>query len=696
MGTLMRIAVGIVIGLLLGTASATAQPTAEPDTVRLVRIGDSLRVLSDTTTIFHPGAVVVGGRVAHRTSANTVQRIRLAAIERSDASSVADVASLIPSAHLQTNSRGETLLYLRNSGERQLAVYFDGAQLNVPWDNRVDLDLIPTSALASISVSKGAASSEFGSNVMGGAVNLITRDLTNPGRFTEATLHLGSGDERQVEAMHMGRTSSLSYLAAAGYVEREGITLPDDAELPYSQSDPDLRTNTDLKRFNAFARGEYLFDSGYVVSLAALAIDAEKGIAPEGHRNPDEGGVRFWRYPDWKNRMLIATFGRPTNDSGRLSHRASVWLNSFEQRIVAYESASYEARSEQEKDDDLTFGGRFILAGDFDDLGVRVSIGGSHARHDQVDTEFTPRELNLPDRIGPKQTFRQLLLNGGVEADYRSGATVYSAGINVDSRSVLEADVFDEPDAQAEVGFRAGLAHRLTGSFEIRASAGRRSRFPTLREQFSGALGRFVLNPDLASEEAFLAESSISYDRENVHLEATGFLTLTSDAIDQTVVQIEGESKRMRVNLDGSRNYGLEINASYRASSRIRVSADATVSRLRAEGETGKYDRPITERPENSGAVRLDYTDLSGVSASFEARYTGSAYSQDEDGSFVALDASTVLNARGAYRLMFTSSTQTSAELFVRLKNIADVVIENQLGLPGQGRTLIAGVKLSV
>lgn len=693
---MIRCAFLVAFGVLTADLECLAQDEAKPDTVRLVRIGDSLHVFSDTTTFFHPGAVVVGSRAARHRSANTVQRIGLAAVERSDATSVSQLARLIPSAHVQTNSRGESLLYLRNAGERQLAVYFDGALLNIPWDNRVDLDLIPALALAGISISKGSVSSEFGPNLMGGAVNLISRDLAGAGRYAEVGLHIGSGGERQFEAMHMGRSASVSYLAAVGYLERSGQTLPENPDLPFSQTDSHLRTNTDLRRLNVLARAEYTFSSDVAVTIAALAIDAEKGIAPEGHKDPAQGGVRYWRYPDWTNRMVIATLGRPALEDHSISYQTSVWVNHFDQSIVAYASDAFETPTEREDDDDTTVGGRVVLAGDFERAGIHFSAGALHSRHDQIDSEYSFAPI-LRTEAGPRQRYRQLLLNAGLEGDYRIGRAVYSAGVNLDSRSVLEADVFPEPAPQAALGGRAGLIYEISGPLEFRASAGRRSRFPTLREQFSGALGRFVLNPNLGSEEAWLSELSLRYEHGALALEATGFLTLTSNTIDQTVVVVEGSSKRKRVNLDGSRNIGVEFDGAYRPMPQVRTSATAMISHLRAEdSDTGAYDRPLTERPENTGTFRVEYVHPGGASAAVEIEYTGRAFSLDDDGEFVDLRVSTVSNLRGGYRTMLASRPQVSAELFLRVNNVGDTLVENQLGLPGPGRTALAGFKLSI
>lgn len=694
MGKVAFITVLWAIGMV---SAARGQDPVPPDTVKLVRVNDTLRVFSDTTTFFHPGAVIVGSRAARQRSASTVQRLRLASIERTDASSVSDVLRIIPSAHVQTNSRGETQLYLRNSGERQLAIYFDGALLNIPWDNRVDLDLIPASALAGVTVSKGPAPSEFGPNLMGGAVNLISRDLGSPGMFSEATVHAGSGGERLVEAMHIGRTASFSYLAAVGYVDRDGITIPDDADLPFSQPNDALRTNTDLERLNVLGRGEYTFDSGLAVSLAAMAIDAEKGIAPEGHKDPLAGDVRYWRYPDWRNRLFIASLGRPVSTERRIGFQTSAWINGFEQRIVAYETDAFATPISEERDDDLSVGGRAIVTADFDEVGVRLSAGVSQATHDQVDIDYQNSLDGTFTIVGPEQEYRQLLINGGIEGDYRLGRAVYTAGMNLDARSVQEAHVFTEPGDQLDLGLRGGVIYELRSDLELRAAVGRRSRFPTLREQFSGALGRFVVNPDLKSENAILSEAAVRYGADGLMLEATAFVTITSNTIDQTNVFLNGSPQRMRINLDGSRNVGLELNAAYNLSTSITATLDATLSRLRAaDPATGDYDRRLTERPERTLAVRVNYLNASGLSGSLESVYTGEAYSLDDLGGFARLSPSTAFNARAGYRLLLGVSRQSTAEVFVRVRNIGDTVVENQLGLPGPGRTAMAGIKVSV
>jgi len=138
--------------------------------------------------------VVVTGQARQATqAATTVQRIEPQAIEQQDAADVSELAELAPATHVQTNSRGQTILYFRNAGDRQVGQFFDGALLNVPWDNRVDISQIPASVVGEMTVTKGVPSVQYGANVLGGAVNFESRTLDRPGRKTEFKGQLGTG-----------------------------------------------------------------------------------------------------------------------------------------------------------------------------------------------------------------------------------------------------------------------------------------------------------------------------------------------------------------------------------------------------------------------------------------------------------------------------------------------------------------------
>ena len=688
MNFLRRLAIacsGIVLVVLCGGSAFSQQV----DTLRLIKIGDTYRPIDDSTMIYHLGAVVIGSRVRRIRTANTFQQITLNSITDLDAVNVSEFGPLIPSGFVQTNSRGESLLYLRNSGERQVALFFDGALLNIPWDNRIDLDLIPASALGSLSISKGAVSTVYGANVMGGAVNMITRSLGKPGRFTEIDFQAGNAGRLGAEAVQLGRSDSFQYLAAVGYSSRDGIPLSGKADLPFGQSDPDVRTNTDMNRFNAFGRGVFTLENGTTLALSASYVDAEKGIAPEGHKPPGTPTIRYWRYPDWRNLILVGSIGSKQGSDRNRGYRVAIWMNRFEQGIVSFESDKYETPNAGQDDKDMTLGSRLVLRNQVGASEVRFSLNGSHSRHRQV-----VREADS----GSDQTFAQVLGSTGIEADIRPGGPVwYSAGLNLDIQAIPNADGFETPDAEIEFGGMFGAVYPATPNWTVRASAGRKSRFPTMRERYADGLGRFIVNPDLVSEHALLGEAGLKFSRLANRIELIAFAGLTSNTIDQEIIRISDETKRIRVNLGGSRSLGLELDLAMRPAQGLLIQANGMINHLRAQDrKTGTYDRRLTERPNTLASITSTYNHHSGFTGMFSIVYTGEAFSLDDSGKFVSLAPSAVLSGRAGYRFHIGRSPSVIVEIFGRINNAFDALVENQLGLPGPGRSVLAGVKTAL
>ncbi|MEO1338462.1 MAG: TonB-dependent receptor plug domain-containing protein, partial [Myxococcota bacterium] len=188
---------------------------------------------------------------ASAASAETWSAIPEQRLMRSDARFVADVLRRAPGALVQTNSRGETLVFLRNSGERQVSIFFDGAPLEVPWDHRVDLKLLPAAAIGRVEVARGPLSNRYGPNVSGGAVFLapfeVETDLT--GRLQS---EVGLANHLAVKGSLSGMLSERTAVTvAAEHTEFSGAPLA--SALPFSQPDDALRTNTDARRTSALA-----------------------------------------------------------------------------------------------------------------------------------------------------------------------------------------------------------------------------------------------------------------------------------------------------------------------------------------------------------------------------------------------------------------------------------------------------------
>ncbi|MFQ5704685.1 MAG: TonB-dependent receptor [Gemmatimonadales bacterium] len=623
----------------------------------------------------------------------TYNRISLQQIKRHDATMVSDFARLIPSAHVQTNSRGETLVYLRDAGERQVGLFFEGALLNIPWDNRIDLSLVPASVIGGMTVAKGVPPIEYGTNVLGGAVNLTARTADFAGSETQMTARYGSQDRSFASLTRRGTRDHFSYVGSVSYSRSDGLALSSEADLPFSQPDDDIRTNTGSRIFNLFAHGSYDVARDARIGLTLMHADARKGVAPEGHLDPAVSRVRFWRYPDWRNTVAILSSDAI---SGSTVWKGSAWVSSFSQTIDSYTSASFDSLKDREDDDDLTVGARFTLTRPLLIGSMKVAANWLTSTHWQRDQDLEPDGRALPGSTPPRLEFQQHLLSVGGEYEFTA-----SPGLEVNVGASFDAmfapKTGDKPDIDAFTDYTVTLGtiyHGNSGWF-VRTSVGRKTRFPTMRELFGQALNRFLINPDLRPESSTQAELGLGARTPAYSGEIIPFATFTSNTIDQEVVLVEGETRprRRRINLRGSKVIGLEIVAATTPVSYLKFEGHLTLLNVRRRRETDADPTRIAEKPNALGRFTAEYTGHQGTSVVVETEYTGRAYSLNDFNEFVPLNTSVVLNLRVGQQL--TLPSYQVWEVFVRGDNVTDDLVLPQLGLPAAGRTWSGGLNVT-
>ncbi|GMQ80864.1 MAG: hypothetical protein BMS9Abin05_0293 [Rhodothermia bacterium] len=643
---------------------------------------------ADSLRTYELSEIVIGGSSESNRSTEAVRRVSIASIVRQDAPSVAALVRLIPSAHLQTNSRGESLIYVRNAGERQVAVFFDGALLNIPWDYRVDMSLIPSGILGGMAVSRGVPSVIYGTNVIGGAVNLQSRSMDGTGSHAESTIQLGSNSSQLGRVIYLWRSEKWSSVVSGGLFSTDGQSLPAGANIAFSQLGGKVRTNTDRSISNVFGRISRIGNNDSEFGLSVLHVDSKKGIAPEGHIDPEKDRVRYWRYPLWRNTMFIANARTARSEQGQL--RATVWLGRFDQDIEQFSDNEYERTTDLEEDEDRTIGLRVVGSRSLGRGTIRTSVNWLHSVHRQVDSKFSK------DPVGTEslsQRFQQHLFSSGVELEMpfqtQWGITV---GASLDGSATPETGNKLARKRETAIGLTGNLKYELAEQQRIRFSIGRKVRFPTMRELFGDALRRFELNPNLKPETSFQADAEFEVRGEGVSGEIVAFYRRTFDTIDQIVVDVEGERRRKRINLDGSRVRGIEVAGSIRIGENL--TANGHVSWMSSDALLKDRTQKLSEKPELLGSITLNLITRWGGSAQANVRQIGRAYALDLDNVQVALPSSTVVNLRVAIRRYFQTGG-IFIEIYGGLNNVTDELVLPQLGLPGTGREMRFGASLS-
>lgn len=659
----------IVLIIFFSAFYAFASEFAEPDTLKTYRLGE-VEVTDSRAKV---------SKIKKASGADIPYYI----LQNTDVSSVSELQAYIPSAVVRTNSRGESMLFIRGAGERQLGLFFDGMAMNIPWDNRMDLSFIPADIIGNIRVNKSANSIMYGPNVLGGALSISTVERTNPGYGLNVKAQAGDGNNRQFSLLNDGRIGNFNYLANISYLSNDGFIMSENApeDLGNQINSSSLRTNTDEERLNFYLRGEYHITEQTLVGVALSHTNQEKGVAAETFEGEN---ARFWRFPERKRTFV--TFNGIHNFNDLLNVKATFWYDDFSQQINDYKSFDYSDINEIQYDDDNTVGSR---------LSLNYSINEEH-RVSFVFNGFSTTHKQQIDE-NPELEYSQNTLSTGGEYSGLLGNFELNAGAGFDYNETPLTGDFTEAEGTSQSDYAGFLSLNYLISDELAfvASTSRRTRFPTMREQYDGALGKFKTNPDLKPETGLLNEAGIIYAGKNFNIKAVGFYNLYTDLIERIRLSEDEDpaQRRMRVNYADASVSGVDINMDYSPLRNLNIRGFFTYMNTKAE-EDGEEIEHLLQKPEIAAGINASYRLDIGLIPRLELEYTGKQWDNDINGDYVEIEPSLILNMRLAYSFMFGDFSMN--EIFVRINNITDEYQLSQYGLPEPGRTFYAGFSFRI
>jgi iron complex outermembrane receptor protein len=513
---------------------------------------------------------------------------------------------------------------------------------------------------------------------------LSPRHLDRAGVRTDLRLRFGEAEARQIDALHVGRSQNWAWLAAASWRERDGFLVPADLEAAYHQPDRRLRTNSQFEQGSILLRGQRRVGRGHLAVLLQ-GTDGSKGVPPETHIED----ARFWQYPKVRRALLGISYERPAVDRG-WDVQAALSFDSFAQQIRPFDDATYSSPElapgvDFEDGKDRTAYGR-----------VRVAHGIGASELAVATTARATRRHETLEIDGPEQVYSQSL--GSIAAEWsRWIHDVWQVEAGAGYEIATTPETGDKParDSTQDPVLRLGLERRFGESGRMHASASRRSRFPSLRELFSGALGRFVPNPELRPERQDQLEVGGAYRSTRLDLTATTFATRLDGAIERVVME---NGQFMRVNLDVVRTLGLEFGLAWRPRASLTVRGHHTFLNARSR-EDGEFVGLVEDRPDYLTSASVDWVHRWGVGLRVEGFLIGprpSADVNDPEDGLAQLPAQGGWNARASYRRFPGSRLLSEIEIFVRVDNILDQHIDSQLGLPDPGRMTSAGLRITL
>src|SRR5690606_9218034 len=188
----------------------------------------------------------------------------------------------------------------------------------VGWDHRTDPSVVPLTGAQSITLVRGLHSVLYGPNTLGGVIEVgisqgpLPAEAPRQLQFAAGVDQFGSRSVSAVGGQAMEFTSGdLTLRGGVGYRAPPGVSLSGDVSDPYTD-DPDLRANSDLEHYDAFAAARYHALNGAWMGLTASGYFAERGVPPE----VDLEEPRLWRYPETTRVLAVVSGGTRHHDTG--------------------------------------------------------------------------------------------------------------------------------------------------------------------------------------------------------------------------------------------------------------------------------------------------------------------------------------------------------------------------------------------
>lgn len=376
-----------------------------------------------------------------------------------------------------------------------------------------------------VEVLRGPASELYGSNAMGGVINIVTRKMQEDGVNTH--LHAGCGSYNTLETeltnrVRKGRFSSVvsgSYNRTNGHRADMGFEQYGGyAKLGYEMTDHwNMRGDVNVTHFNASYPGPVsapLFDGDQRITRGMTSL------ALENRYEKTSGGLSF--FYNWGDHWINDGY---TPSAGESPQEARFNSHDYMTGISLYQSTQF-------------FPGNRIT------LGFDWFRYGGRAWNEYVSGEKVGTTSDLVDKEEDE-------LAGYIDLrqDFCSWLT-FNAGLRVDHHSRVGTEWVPQ----------AGLAFHLPQAMELKASVSKGFRYPILREMYMFP----PQNPNLQPESMWNYELAFSQRLiEGWLYYGVNLFYINAKNLIQTLPNPHG-SGMLNQNTGKIENTGVELQAAYR------------------------------------------------------------------------------------------------------------------------------------
>lgn len=708
--------------------------------IEALRDSISRIILRDRSQPFYPGVITVNvtAPVATLSTLSALSpvsdRIDRVDVTTHHALTVSDLIEYLPGVALDRKApRNQTGISIGGFDSRQVPLYLDGTPVYLPFDGYVDLTRYLTSDVAEVQVARGYSSPLLGPNLLGGVVNVVTRQ---PRKRLEGEAFVGGSTGNQLNSgVHVGSRWRRFYLqASADQLKSDFYTLSG-SFAPNAVQPSDRRVNSSQDDAQYRLRAAWTPGNRQLYAISYSNQSSEQGVPPYSGTAPacPTGGavpstpcvtLKYWKWPEWNTNGYY--FNSQTGLGRASSLQTRAFLVYYANTLNMFDDGTYSSTNQSASSGTLVNDDRSIgVSGQFDTrLAERHAIGASFfVKHDQHTEQTTTFSRTNVATTTPVQRDRDRQSSFGIQdvvtLSPRLRATV---GVSADRLDGLEAQdlssdrtrvvpfqvqgicatadiaVFDSCTAHAwTFNPVAAVTYTPSGAGTLFVTAARKSRFPTIKDRYSYRAARALPNPTLNPERA--TTWTTGYSRvlaRGTMAQVEVFRSDVEDKIENVFFlspmcagggRAGAGSCQQATNVGSETRAGVNLAVSTSAVPRVALNAHYSFLHREMDGASGVFPTGApTHKSVATATVRLPREGAVSVSA----RYQSGALAMSDNGLPLPAAHFSVVDLAG------TKPIRSGLGVQVGVKNLFDRDFYYWEGFPEPGRCAYVTLRFSL